>query len=258
MKVLIEESFRLRNRTILPPHMSEWVEYHNQNIIDDEEIDYGIADFQQWVTIAYSEPRSNWKECEQVMWHDPNSMTPKLVEIIKIENGKITGLIENKERVECYTKDCEMPELIRRIADIDDKNVVDTPELLDHSIINSYGIPAQLVQDINKSVRNKIIRHKLSCVNLLECAEKHARRIFNIPQHIDDVGLILPWNHSQVLNAVMVVNCEMHYICDKYNYNLFEEWDSWEKVINKDMSAIFKNKLYFESINPAITAMFLI
>ena len=84
-------------------------------------------------------------------------------------------------------------------------------------------------------------------------AEWHARRLFKIREDVKEIGLRHPRPEGFEAHSLLVVNTELHHICDPWVYpSLHETWEAWEKAISKDLGY----PVYFESINAAKAALY--
>lgn len=272
MKFLLQESFRLKNDTILTPHWDEWFNYHDHNAVDYEEVKYGIAHLGQWVVVSYGDEHpTDWRAGIDLYCISRN----EIVEVVHNHNHKrkTTGLITVKSRsgevFDCPIDDLEHPELIRRIADVDDEHFKKKCEIVKADskdggamIFANRDFIANVIPEyvdcVVKAIEENHIKKMMDdveCLDLLKVVDVVARKIFKIDDSVEDIGLRLPWKDSGNWSpkSKLIVYTELGHIPDKYNHGLDKEWEAMEKEINKRLGG---TNYYFESINAAVWAIY--
>ena len=132
MKFLLQESFRLKNGIILKPHWDEWFDYHTGNAIDYEELDKGIVNLGDWYTVSDNNDHpSQWRIGIDLYCITSNEIVKvtKNCNITRKKTGLITVKSKSGEVFEIKISDIEHPELIRRIADVDDDYFKTKPKI---------------------------------------------------------------------------------------------------------------------------------
>lgn len=135
MEFHLQEAYKTPTGEMTFPHWDEWSEFDYQSLVPDEEVIDGVVNLGVWYEVAHNEEMDIG---DTVWWNDPdNGVCSQALKVVELKDDDNVIVSDNTT---VLASECETMPIYRRIAEVDDKELVSKLDLAQLNSVDYKGV----------------------------------------------------------------------------------------------------------------------